>query len=89
MPLPLRTGSFATAEAVIDPFLTFDQAAFDQMHGANSFVLEDFYGFTFSSNLTALAPALSQWGRFAAILLTIGSGALALVKSQAPSQRQI
>ena len=67
-PAHLAGSSFATAEAVIDPFLAFDQAAFDQIHGPNSFVLEDFYVFTFSPNLSAPVPALSQWGRLALVV---------------------
>ena len=87
-PAHLAGSSFATAEAVIDPFLAFDQAAFDQIHGPNSFVLEDFYVFTFSPNLSAPVPALSQWGRLAVILLAIVLGILALVRSQAPGRQR-
>ncbi len=43
-------------DAHIDPFLAFDQDTFDQLHGASSFVLEDFFGFTFSPNLTETVP---------------------------------
>jgi hypothetical protein len=49
-------GVTSACHAVIDPMFDFDQAAFDAMLGARSFLLDDFFEFEFSPNLMLAAP---------------------------------
>ena len=50
-PCPTPDGTRASARALIDPTFEFDQARFDEIHGANSFPLADFYEILASPNL--------------------------------------
>ena len=49
-------GVTSACHAVIDPMFDFDQAAFDAMLGARSFLLDDFFEFEFSPNLALASP---------------------------------
>jgi len=42
----------SSVSAFVDPVLRFDQAAFDEMYGSNTFPLEDYYSFRFSPGIS-------------------------------------
>jgi hypothetical protein len=56
---PVGQGARASAgcTAQVDPHIRFDQAAFDQQMGDQTFVLDDHYRFAFSQNLPVPEPA--------------------------------
>jgi hypothetical protein len=45
----------------VDPTITFDQAAFDQMYGASAYNLADYYGLEFSPNLHSAPEPSFAW----------------------------
>lgn len=55
-PVGQDAAASADCRARVDPFLGFDQAAFDALMGANTFRLDDYYGFVYSANLTTATP---------------------------------
>ncbi len=57
----------------VDPTVTFDQAAFDQLYGASAFPLAQYYGLEFSQNLPVPIP-VTAW------LVLSGLGGLSLVR---------
>ncbi len=52
--LPVFGGDGLTEEIRPDLVIEFDQAAFDAIHGANSYILEDFLEFEFSTTLVSV-----------------------------------
>lgn len=48
--------------ARVDPFLGFDQAAFDAIMGANTYALADYYRFVVSENVVPIPPAVWLFG---------------------------
>jgi hypothetical protein len=49
-------GSSASCSAWVDPFFAFDQAAFDQQMGNDTFALNEYYQFVFSPNVPVPEP---------------------------------
>lgn len=70
---PVGQGAPASAgcTAQVDPHVRFDQAAFDLQMGDQTFVIEDYYQFTFSQNLPVPEPAVLP-------LMGVGLAAVAL-----------
>jgi hypothetical protein len=56
------SGSFATCGAAVDPFLGFDQPAFDAIMGNNTFQLNEHYKFVVSENVVPIPPAVWLFG---------------------------
>ncbi len=53
--------------AQVDPFISFDQAAFDALMGENTFRLDEYYSFVYSENLPIPEP-----GPYAMMLAGLG-----------------
>lgn len=62
------TGTSASCSAWVDPLFAFDQAAFDQQMGNDTFALNEYYQFVYSPNVPVPAAA---W--------LLGSGLLGLI----------
>lgn len=58
--------------ARVDPFLGFDQAAFDAIMGANTFPLNEYYQFVVSPNAVPIPPALWLFGSGLVGLIALG-----------------
>lgn len=50
------TGTSASCSAWVDPLVAFDQAAFDQQMGIDTFALNEYYQFVFSPNVPVPEP---------------------------------
>lgn len=57
-------------QAVVDPWLAFDQPAFDELMGANTFALVDYYVIQTSPNL--VPEPQTQWMLLAGLSLLTG-----------------
>ena len=61
-PVGQDAAASARCAAQVDPFLGFDQAAFDAVMGADTFVLNDYYRFVVSENVVPVPPAVWLFG---------------------------
>jgi hypothetical protein len=68
-------GLSASSTAAVDPFIGFDQAAFDAMMGSNTFALNQYYMLVFSTNLPLPQTAVPE----PSTPLLLGSGLLGLI----------
>ena len=68
-----ETGPQSTAQAAVDPSISFDQAAFDLKYGSNSFPLAEYYHIDFSPNVPLAAVPLPS------TMLFLGCGLVGLV----------
>ena len=53
-------GTFTSGFATVDPFIGFDQDAFDVLMGSQTFSLQEYYRFVFSENLPIQSASVPE-----------------------------
>jgi hypothetical protein len=80
----------STCLAVIDPLIEFDQATFDATHGANSYVLSQYWEIGQSDNLFPVpVPMIGFVGRTLCVLLLVTSAMKAARRRQSQTSIEI
>jgi hypothetical protein len=80
-PVGQNAAASAGCGAFVDPLLSFDQAAFDDLMGSATFPLSDYYRFVFSENVGSVVPIpATAW------LLVGGLGVLGLLRRRRATQ---
>jgi hypothetical protein len=65
------TTGWAECGSVVDPWLSFDQGAFDALQGPNSFRLSDYFGLEYSSNVPTSPATVPEPSIFSLVGLAL------------------
>lgn len=65
------TTGWAECSSVVDPWLSFDQGAFDALQGPDSFRLSDYFGLEYSANVPTSPAAVPEPSAFSLIGLAL------------------